>query len=85
MAAVLIAALFFVSYTVMEGHAVRIQSLNQVKTDASFSEVESILGPASQKFVSPYETQWHYESWTWCSVTISFDENGRVVEIVHDH
>lgn len=82
---VLFAFLVTATVLVMHGHAVPIHGLSQVSAGSSFAEVEAALGPASEEMQTPYEMQWCYESWTWCHVTISFDENGHVTEIVHDH
>jgi uncharacterized lipoprotein len=69
----------------MEAHAVSIHRLSQIQIGTSEAKVESILGPPSLIMQSPYDNSWQYTGATWCNVTISFDANGLVDEVVQRH
>ena len=70
-------------YITMEGHPVSIHRLEQLQVGTSKSTVKRALG--SPHFISGDGCEWTYGSQTWCKITISFDELGQVMGVVHDH
>lgn len=72
-------------YVVMEGHSVSPYRLERVKLGATTAEVEAALGAPSSIAPDASGDEWLYAGPTWCHVRISFDANGTVDDIIHDH
>jgi len=67
------------------GHPVSMRDLARVQMGMSKSEVQSILGSPDDETDEYGPLIWTYAAFTWCIVRISFDQDGRVIEIDHDH
>lgn len=74
-----------IPYFMMEGHSVSPYRLERIRVGSTAADVESALGSPSQITRDPTGEDWLYTSTTWCHVTISFDTNGIVDCMDHDH
>ena len=70
----------------MSAHGAALDDFERVMAGMTQAEVEAILGqPTSEGTTSRGTNGWAYTRWTWCMVTITFSEDGTVIESVHDH
>lgn len=86
MAAVMFAlGVLTIPYFAVDGHCVSPYQLKRVHVGAKAFEVKSILGTPSSVEARGNGSDWLYAGPTWCHVIISFDSEGIVVDIEHDH
>ena len=74
-----------VPYFMIEGHSVSPYLLERIHVGSNMADVESTLGSPSKITRDPTGDDWLYSGPTWCHVTISFDADGLVDYIDHDH
>ena len=74
-----------VPYFMIDGHSVSPHLLERIHVGSTAAEVESILGAPSEITPDSSGDDWLYAGPTWCHVTISFDPDGVVDYIDHDH
>lgn len=74
-----------IPFFVMGRHAVSPNQLKRIHVGATASQVESALGVPTSITTGSTGDDWVYSGATWCYVTISFDADGIVNYIDHDH
>jgi len=70
---------------VMHGHSVSPHRLERIRVGSLAADVESAIGSPSSVMHDTTGDDWLYSGPTWCHVTVSFDPNGIVDCIDHDH
>ena len=69
----------------LDSHAVSPYRLKRIHVGSTASQVEKALGAPSSITTDLAGDDWVYSGATWCIVTISFDADGIVDYIEHDH
>lgn len=74
-----------IPYFAIQGHCVSPYQLKRIHAGATTTDVISILGKPSSIEHGASGDDWRYSGRTWCLVTISFDSDGIVEAVEHDH
>ena len=71
---------------VMTAHPVSPTLMKEVRQGMPADAIETLLGTPSKVVGNDDGSEfWRYTGVTWCMVDVVFDEQHRVVELVHDH
>jgi hypothetical protein len=84
-AVLIVIAFIAVSAYAMNGHPVSIASLSSVTTTSTKNDVKDLLGKPTKISEAGANVAWVYADFTWCTITVVFGPDGKVVSVEHDH